>query len=90
MLFAGVGGNSRNVYNTDINNFAPRVALAWRVRNDTVLRAGYGIFFDTNPPSTQASVDAYIAPQSYPANTITNGVPAFRFPDRCPLSRSLS
>jgi Carboxypeptidase regulatory-like domain/TonB dependent receptor/TonB-dependent Receptor Plug Domain len=37
------------VYNGDHNNFAPRVGIAWDVFNDskTVLRAGYGVFYET-------------------------------------------
>lgn len=35
---------------TDKNNFAPRIGMAWRLGgNRTVLRAGYGIFYDTVP-----------------------------------------
>ncbi|MBI4469563.1 MAG: TonB-dependent receptor [Acidobacteria bacterium] len=30
---------------TDYNNFAPRVGLAWRMSNNTVVRAGFGIYF---------------------------------------------
>jgi hypothetical protein len=37
-------------FNQDFNNFAPRVALAWDVTGNsrTVLRAGYGVFYDAN------------------------------------------
>ncbi len=37
------------LYNPDHNNFAPRLGLAWSLgKNDsTVIRAGYGIFYDT-------------------------------------------
>jgi hypothetical protein len=35
---------------TDTNNFAPRIGIAYRPwGNDTVFRAGYGIFFDIVP-----------------------------------------
>jgi len=38
-----------SLYNPDRKNFAPRASLAWDVtgRGKTVLRAGYGIFFDS-------------------------------------------
>jgi TonB-dependent receptor-like protein len=53
-----------NVYPSDKNNFSPRVGIAWSPRGDnkTVVRAGYGLYFDqalvgifeqsafTNPP----------------------------------------
>jgi len=43
----GPGGLS-NVYQPDYKNFSPRVALAWDVlgTGKTVVRAGYGLFFD--------------------------------------------
>ena len=47
ILFAGVNGVPRGMWQTDANNFAPRVGLAYQLRNRTVLRAGYGIFFES-------------------------------------------
>lgn len=41
---AGVG---RGLVNTDRNNLAPRLGVAWRVTDKTVLRGGYGIFYPT-------------------------------------------
>lgn len=37
------------LYNPDHNNFAPRVGIAWSLgqKHTTVVRAGYGIFYDT-------------------------------------------
>jgi hypothetical protein len=37
------------IYNPDHNNFAPRVGLAWDIRGNgkSVLRAGYGVFYET-------------------------------------------
>jgi hypothetical protein len=46
LLFAGVNGQSRSLWNTDKNNFAPRVGIAYELNAKTVLRAGYGIFYD--------------------------------------------
>lgn len=47
LLFAGVNGVPRGLWNTDKNNFNPRFGLAYRLRDKTVLRGGYGIFFDS-------------------------------------------
>jgi hypothetical protein len=42
---AGVG---RGLVNTDKNNFAPRVGIAWRLTERDVLRGGYGIYYPTS------------------------------------------
>jgi hypothetical protein len=47
LLFAGVGGQPRGLWKPDRNNFAPRVGLAFQLNPKTVLRSGYGVFFDT-------------------------------------------
>jgi carboxypeptidase family protein len=41
---AGVG---RGLVKSDRNNLAPRLGLAWRVTDKTVLRGGYGVFYPT-------------------------------------------
>src|SRR5713101_3869510 len=45
LQFAGVGGASRQLYQTPGSNWLPRIGLAWNVTPKTVVRAGYGIFF---------------------------------------------
>ena len=47
LLFAGVNGVPRGMWNTDPLNFGPRVGLAWQLQPHTVVRAGWGIFYDT-------------------------------------------
>ncbi len=46
LTFAGVNGKPRQLWNADKNNFMPRVGIAYQLNSKTVLRAGYGIFFD--------------------------------------------
>ena len=45
LQFVGRDGNSRYQSDPDKNNIAPRFGLAWQVTNETVLRAGYGLFY---------------------------------------------
>ena len=45
LSFAGVNGVSRFQGEPDLNNFAPRVGVAWRVTPKTVIRSGGGIFY---------------------------------------------
>ena len=51
LVQVGTNGVPRGGFEPDRNNFAPRVGLAWTVGEDeaTVLRAGYGVYFDQSP-----------------------------------------
>ena len=44
------------LYHTTWNNFAPRLGVAWQIRNshgrETVLRTGFGVFYDTGTSGT--------------------------------------
>jgi len=46
LTFAAVGGLPRTLWSTDKNNLMPRLGLAYAMNPRTVIRAGYGIFFD--------------------------------------------
>ena len=51
LVQAGSGSMPRAGYTSDRNNFAPRIGAAYTLgsRGRTVLRAGYGIYFDQSP-----------------------------------------
>lgn len=44
----GTNGTPRSGFDSDKNNFAPRLGLAWTLgqKGETVVRAGYGVYFD--------------------------------------------
>ncbi len=45
-----VGSDGLNgAYERDLRNFAPRIGLAWSALHNTVVRAGYGIYYDYIP-----------------------------------------
>ena len=46
LVRVGTSGVPRSGYKPDRNNFAPRLGLAWTIGENTVVRAGYGIYFD--------------------------------------------
>jgi hypothetical protein len=48
LLFAGVGGQPRRVYNWDRTNIQPRVGFAYNIADKTVIRGGFGIFHRTD------------------------------------------
>ena len=50
-------GLGRGLIETDRNNFAPRLGVAWRVTPETVVRGGYGIFYPTS--AAQGQRDAF-------------------------------
>jgi hypothetical protein len=54
---SSVGLPSDSLVRTDRNNFAPRLGVAYRPFNDgrTVLRAGYGLYYDLLPIELQAA-----------------------------------
>jgi hypothetical protein len=45
LRFAGRDGNPRYQSDPERKNFAPRLGLAWQFTKDTVLHAGYGVFY---------------------------------------------
>ena len=46
LVQVGTNGVPRAGYEPDRNNFAPRVGFAWIFARDTVLRGGYGMYYD--------------------------------------------
>ena len=51
LVRVGTNGVPRSGYEADRNNFAPRVGFAYTLdeAGDTVLRAGYGVYYDQSP-----------------------------------------
>jgi hypothetical protein len=49
LVGVGTNGVPRSGFEADRNNFAPRVGFAWSVGEETVLRGGYGIYYDQSP-----------------------------------------
>ena len=41
-----VGSGDRKPYKTESNNLLPRLGFSWQVAQNTILRGGYGIFYD--------------------------------------------
>jgi len=54
--FAGKNGVPRGLYDTDRNDFAPRIGIAWRPggSENLAIRTSYGVFYDRLPGNDQA------------------------------------
>jgi hypothetical protein len=91
LTFVGANNpNGRSPFPGERNNFMPRLGLAWQVTDKTVVRAGYGIFFDTLGVNTtlpiqtgfaqatpiQASLDNGLTYIATNANPLPNGLRA--------------
>jgi outer membrane receptor protein involved in Fe transport len=46
LKFVGVDGDPKRQFDTDTNNFGPRIGLAYTVTPGTVIRSGYGILYE--------------------------------------------
>jgi hypothetical protein len=55
LTFAG-GANGRSLWEGEKNNFLPRIGLTFSLNPKTVIRTGYGIFYDTNGVNRSASI----------------------------------
>ena len=88
LTFVNVGGNGRNYWEGEKNNIAPRMGFAYQLRDKTVLRAGYGIFFApigilkyssiqtgfSQSTPIQASLDSGVTFIASTANPFPNGL----------------
>ena len=50
LLFAGLNGAPRGYWNSRAGNLLPRIGVTYQLNAKMVLRAGYGIFFETMGP----------------------------------------
>ncbi|MCC7343089.1 MAG: hypothetical protein IT170_18545, partial [Bryobacterales bacterium] len=79
---------------TDKNNFAPRFGFAYKLTSDnkTVLRGGYGIFYDAFTASLWRGLTGgpFNGSESAPPNKFTNGVPLWQWPAMFPATLNQS
>ncbi|MEK7405278.1 MAG: TonB-dependent receptor [Acidobacteriota bacterium] len=88
LTFGGVDGAPRGLWKGEKNNILPRFGFAWQIRPKTVLRGGYGLFFDTiglnstnviqtgfsQSTPIQASLDSGLTYIATTANPFPNGL----------------
>ncbi len=89
VLIGGRGDVPRNAgTNTSKTMFAPRIGLAYRLGNATVIRTGYGISYDPYPlsrplrsPFPAVVVAEFLGSGFQPIGKLDTGIPAFQTPD---------
>jgi len=72
-LFPGVGGQPRRLYDTDWTNLAPRIGVAWRVAEKTVIRSGAGVYYQS---PTQTGVVQGFSQQTAYTSTLDGITPS--------------
>ncbi|MCX6620085.1 MAG: TonB-dependent receptor, partial [Acidobacteria bacterium] len=86
-LAAEAGYPERTLLNPQKANFAPRIGLAYRIGSMTVVRAGYGLFYNNegNKVYTSFTSGPFAATETFD-NAITNGAALFTWPQAYPAS----
>jgi carboxypeptidase family protein len=75
----------KSLVRTDKNNFAPRIGFALRPRgNDTVIRGGFGLFYDVVPRPLGAGGVPYVINE--PTFNNPNGIPTVVLPNVFPAA----
>ena len=65
-VFPGIGGNSRNLWDTHYRDFGPRLGFGYKLLNRYVVRGGYGVsYLPTN-------TGHYDGPDNYGMDTFTD------------------
>jgi hypothetical protein len=95
IAFPGVGGYSRNLWDTSYDNWGPRVGAAYSLDDRTVLRGGFGItylpsntgYFSGPTDYGSANFSGGVTQTAYGTNP--RGVPVIRFSDPAPIAPAI-
>ncbi|MGH9160316.1 MAG: TonB-dependent receptor, partial [Vicinamibacteraceae bacterium] len=74
------------VPNAQTSNFRPRLGVAYRMRDDLVLRGGYGVYTERLDPFDRANGGGPFDIEETYFNRLENGRPLFSFPNPFPES----
>jgi hypothetical protein len=87
LVYAGTSGVNRQAFNRDLNNFQPRLGVAWQLTDKWVVRGGYGIFImgqNASGPDTGFSRSTALVASTdnglTPAVTLSDPFPRSLFP----------
>lgn len=74
LLFANTGGLPRNSFTGESNNFMPRIGLAWQVRPTTIVRTGFGLFYDSIGVNKSSAVQSGFSQSTPIQASLDNGL----------------
>jgi hypothetical protein len=92
LAFVGVGGYSRNLWDTQYTNWGPRLGATYQLTGRMVIRGGFGItYLPTNSgyfpsPVDYGSVTFSSGVNQIPYGTDPQGIPVVKFSDPAPLA----
>lgn len=82
---SSLGYDANRLIKNEYNNFAPRIGMAWRPAGpNTVIRAGWGMFYDIVPRNVSAGGAPFTINE--PTNTNTTPIPIVILPAVFPTS----
>ncbi|HWQ53976.1 MAG TPA: carboxypeptidase regulatory-like domain-containing protein [Bryobacteraceae bacterium] len=74
LTFANTGGNPRTLWEGENKTFMPRIGFAWEIRPKTVLRGGYGIYYNTIGVNTTTAIQSGFSQATPIQASLDNGV----------------
>ncbi|MBS1853441.1 MAG: TonB-dependent receptor [Acidobacteria bacterium] len=80
------GGYPDSLVHPDRNNFAPRIGLAWKPWNKTVVRAGYGINYNTTAYQSMIQNLAFQPPFALTQTNVQSAVGGLTLQDGFPAA----
>lgn len=95
VAFPGVGGYSRNLWDTTYDNVGPRLGAAYQLNANTVIRGGVGLtYLPSNTgffsgPTDYGTANFAAGVTQLPYGTSPRGVPVGRFSDPAPISPAI-
>ncbi len=74
LTFANTDGNPRTLWEGDGGVFMPRIGFAWEFMPKTVLRGGYGMFYNTIGVNTTSAIQTGFSQSTPIQATMDNGI----------------